>query len=109
MLGAEAAAPPGPPDYSGKARRAVMPIARARSDWVIAKRGAAWPPNLPPAVREKPRADIEKALAEPTVLEKFTAFGYVPFPAPREGFPRYIQDESAAMAEVIKATRSLLD
>jgi tripartite-type tricarboxylate transporter receptor subunit TctC len=69
----------------------------------------AAPPNLPPAVREKLRVEIEKALAEPNMLEKFTAFGYVPFPAPRDGFARYIQDESAAMAEVIRATRSSLD
>ena len=69
----------------------------------------AAPPGLPPAVREKLRADIEKALADPAVLEKFTAFGYVPFPTTREGFPRYIQDESTAMSEVIRATRSSLD
>ena len=60
-------------------------------------------------MREKLRTETERALAEPNMQEKFTAFGYAPFPAPRDGFARYIQDASAAMAEVIRATRASLD
>ncbi|WP_369794718.1 tripartite tricarboxylate transporter substrate-binding protein [Polaromonas sp. JS666] len=69
----------------------------------------AAPPNLPRAVTDKIRRDIEKALSEPSVLEKFASFGYEPFPTTRDGFARYIKDESAAMADVIRATRSSLD
>lgn len=69
----------------------------------------AAPPNLPRAVTDKIRRDIEKALSEPNVLEKFASFGYEPFPSTRDGFARYIKDESAAMAEVIRTTRSSLD
>lgn len=69
----------------------------------------ATPPGLPRAVGDKLRRDIEKALAEPDMQEKFTAFGYVPFPIARDAFGKYIQDESTAMAEVIRATRSSLD
>lgn len=69
----------------------------------------AVPPNLPRAVTDKIRRDIEKALSEPSVLEKFTSFGYEPFPSTRDSFARYIKDESAAMAEVIRATKSSLD
>lgn len=69
----------------------------------------AAPPGLPRAVADKLRRDIEKALAEPDMQEKFAAFGYVPFTTTPEAFGRYIKDESAAMAEVIYATRSSLD
>lgn len=69
----------------------------------------ATPPNLPRAVTDKIRRDIEKALSEPSVLEKFTSFGYEPFPTTRDGFAHYIKDESAAMAEVIRTTKSSLD
>jgi len=69
----------------------------------------AVPPNLPRAVTDKLRHDIEQALAEPNVREKFTSFGYEPFPIARDAFARYIQDESTAMAEVIRTTRASLD
>ena len=69
----------------------------------------AAPPGLPRAQTDKIRRDIEKALAEPSVQEKFTSFGYVPFPIAREDFARYIKDESATMAEAIRVTGSSLD
>ncbi|MFZ4286374.1 Bug family tripartite tricarboxylate transporter substrate binding protein [Variovorax sp. HJSM1_2] len=69
----------------------------------------AIPPGLPRPVADKIRRDIEKALAEPDVQDKFTSFGYVPFNIAPDVFARYIQDESATMATVIRATRSSLD
>jgi tripartite-type tricarboxylate transporter receptor subunit TctC len=39
------------------------------------------------------------------VQDKFTSFGYVPFNIAPDAFARYIQDESATMATVIRATR----
>ena len=70
----------------------------------------AAPPGLPRPVADKLRRDIAKALAEPDIQEKFTSFGYVPFPvAGPEAFRHYIVEESAQMAEVIRATRASLD
>jgi len=69
----------------------------------------AVPPGLAPAVSEKIRHDIEVALTDPVLLAKYTSFGYVPFPTSREGFARYIRDESSAMATIIRSTRSSID
>ena len=69
----------------------------------------AAPPGLPRPIAEKIRADIEKALADPVVTEKFTGFGYVPFPIGHDAFVKYVRDESTAMAEVIRTTGASLD
>lgn len=69
----------------------------------------AAPPGLPKAVSEKIQRDIEKALAEPDIREKFTSFGYEPFTATREQFGRYIKAESVRFADVIQKTKAALD
>ncbi|MES2185728.1 MAG: tripartite tricarboxylate transporter substrate binding protein [Pseudomonadota bacterium] len=69
----------------------------------------AAPPGLPAVVSDKIRKDIATALADPAILAKYTSFGYVPFPVSRDGFTRYIRDESAAMADVVHTTRASLD
>ncbi len=67
------------------------------------------PPGLPRAVTDKIQRDIEKALAEPDIREKFLSFGYEPFTATREQFGQYIKGESDRFADVIKATKAALD
>ncbi len=69
----------------------------------------AAPPGLPRAVLEKLQRDIDKALAEPDIREKYVSFGYVPFPATREQFGAYVKAESATMADIIRKTRASLD
>jgi tripartite-type tricarboxylate transporter receptor subunit TctC len=67
------------------------------------------PKGLPAAVTDKIKRDIEKALAEPDVKEKFVSFGYEPFIQTREQFPQYIAGESKRFAEVIKKANVSLD
>jgi len=69
----------------------------------------ATPPGLPKPLVDRLRTDLQKALAEPDMLEKFTAFGYEPFNLQGPAFSKFIADESRVMAEVIRNTRSSLD
>lgn len=69
----------------------------------------AAPAGLPKAVTDKIQKDIEAALAEPDIKEKYLSFGYEMFPATRDQFNKYIQTESATLAEVIRKTRASLD
>lgn len=69
----------------------------------------AVPPGLPRSVTEKIQRDIEKALAEPDIREKFVSFGYEPFTATRDQFSQYIKAESGRFAEVIQKTKAALD
>jgi tripartite-type tricarboxylate transporter receptor subunit TctC len=69
----------------------------------------AAPRGLPKAVSDKIRRDIEKALAEPDMREKFLSFGYESFPTTPEQFNAYIQAESVRFAAVIKKAGASLD
>ena len=65
------------------------------------------PRGLPPAVVEKIRRDLLKALAEPDIREKFGAFGYETFPI--ADFAAHIPAESTRLAAVIKRAGAHLD
>jgi tripartite-type tricarboxylate transporter receptor subunit TctC len=67
------------------------------------------PPGLPAATTDKMRRDIEKALAEPDVLEKFKSFGYEPFTTTRPAFTQFVKDETQRFADVIKKANVSLD
>lgn len=67
------------------------------------------PKGLPKAVADKIQSDIEKALAEPDVREKFVSFGYESFTPTREQFGQHIQSESKRFADVIKKAGASLD
>jgi tripartite-type tricarboxylate transporter receptor subunit TctC len=69
----------------------------------------AAPKGLPPAVADKIKHDIEKALAEPDVREKYQSFGYEPFVQTREQLASYIQSETKRYAEIIKKANVSLD
>ena len=69
----------------------------------------AAPKGLPPGVADKIKRDIEKALAEPDVKEKFLSFGYEPFVQTREQLAQYIQTETKRYAEIIKKANVSLD
>jgi tripartite-type tricarboxylate transporter receptor subunit TctC len=69
----------------------------------------AAPKGVPKAVADKIQHDIEKALAEPDVREKFASFAYEPFPQTREQFGQYITSESARYGDIIKKAKASLD
>lgn len=69
----------------------------------------AVPKGLPDAVSDKIKRDIEKALAEPDVLEKFKSFGYEPFPQTREQFNQFVQSETRRFGDVIRKANVSLD
>ncbi|MFZ2987948.1 Bug family tripartite tricarboxylate transporter substrate binding protein [Ideonella sp.] len=69
----------------------------------------AAPKGLPKAVADKIQADINAALAEPDIKERYATFGYETFPATREQFQAYIGTESTKYAEVIKRAKASLD
>ena len=69
----------------------------------------AAPKGLPKAVTDKIQRDIEKALAEPDLREKFLSFGYESFTPTREQFNQYIQSESVRLAGIIKKANASLD
>jgi tripartite-type tricarboxylate transporter receptor subunit TctC len=69
----------------------------------------AAPRGLPKAVADKIQKDIEKALAEPDVREKFLSFGYEPFTPTREQFNQYIQSESVRLSGIIRKANASLD
>jgi tripartite-type tricarboxylate transporter receptor subunit TctC len=69
----------------------------------------AAPRGLPKAVSEKIQQDIEAALGEPDIKERYATFGYDPFPIGREGFNAFIAAESTKYAEVIRRAKVSLD
>ena len=69
----------------------------------------AAPKGLPKTVADKIQRDIEKALSEPEIKERYATFGYETFPATREQFNAFIQSESARYADVIKRAKASLD
>jgi tripartite-type tricarboxylate transporter receptor subunit TctC len=69
----------------------------------------AAPKGLPKPVADKIQKDIEAALAEPDMKERYAAFGYEPFPATRDQFNAYIASESGKYADVIKRAKASLD
>jgi tripartite-type tricarboxylate transporter receptor subunit TctC len=69
----------------------------------------AAPRGLPKAVTDKIQRDIEKALAESDVREKFASFAYEPFTLNREQLNAYIQAESTRFGGIIKKAQVSLD
>jgi tripartite-type tricarboxylate transporter receptor subunit TctC len=69
----------------------------------------AAPRGLPKAVTEKIYKDIEAALAEPDMKERFATFGYDSFPTTRAQFNAFIAAESAKYADVVKRAKASLD
>lgn len=69
----------------------------------------AAPKGLPKALQDKIQADIQAALQEPDVREKFASFSYEPFNPTREQFQKFMGTESARFATIIQKTGAQLD
>jgi tripartite-type tricarboxylate transporter receptor subunit TctC len=69
----------------------------------------AAPKGTPRAITDRIQRDVEAALAEPDIREKFVSFAYEPFPQTRDQFTKMMQAESTRFAEVIKRANASLD
>jgi len=69
----------------------------------------AAPRGLPRAVADKIQKDIEDALAEPDIKDRYATFGYETFPVTREQFSTFISAESSKYADVVKRAKVSLD
>jgi len=69
----------------------------------------AAPKGLPKDVADKIQKDIDAALAEPDMKDRYATFGYEAFPATRAQFSAYISSESVKYADVIKRAKASLD
>jgi tripartite-type tricarboxylate transporter receptor subunit TctC len=67
------------------------------------------PKGLPKATLDKIQKDVEAALAEPEMKERFVTFGYDAFPATRDQFNAFIAAESTKYGEVVKKAKASLD
>lgn len=69
----------------------------------------AAPRGVPRPATDRIQAEFERAIAEPDVRERYTAFGYEASSLSREQFLQQIQAESARYADVIRRMRISLD
>jgi tripartite-type tricarboxylate transporter receptor subunit TctC len=69
----------------------------------------AVPKGLPKATLDKIQKDVEAALAEPEMKERFVTFGYDAFPVTRDQFNAFIAAESTKYGEVVKKAKASLD
>lgn len=69
----------------------------------------AAPRGLPKAVQERIQRDIEAALADPDIRERYVTFGYDVFPTTKEQYMGFISAESAKYAALIKRFNLSLD
>ena len=69
----------------------------------------AAPKGLPKAVADKIQKDIEAALAEPDIKERYATFGYDRFPTTQEAFRAFVWAEYLKYAEVVKRSKASLD
>lgn len=76
---------------------------------VIGWNALAAPKGVSPAISAKIKADVEKALAEPDVAEKFKSFGYEPFPTTRAQFDQFVDAETKRFTDVIRKANVTLD
>ena len=69
----------------------------------------AVPKGLPKATLDKIQQDVEQALAEPEMQERFKTSGYEAFPTTRDQFNAFIAAESKKYGEVVAKTKASLD
>ena len=69
----------------------------------------AVPKGVPKATLDKIRKDVEQALSEPDMKERFATFGYEAFPATQEQFASFIAAESKKYGDVVAKAKIALD
>ena len=76
---------------------------------VFAFQGLVGPAGLPAAVTTRLNRELNKALANPAVLKRFTDFGMEPMPGTPEQFHVLAREESSRWGPIIKANGIALD
>ena len=69
----------------------------------------AAPRGLPRAVADRIQKDIEAALAEPDIAQRYATFGYETYSATREQFAAFVNAESTKYADVVRRAKAALD
>ncbi len=69
----------------------------------------AAPRGLPRAVADRIQKDIETALAEPDIAQRYATFGYETYSATREQFAAFVNAESTKYADVVRRAKAALD
>lgn len=67
------------------------------------------PKGLPAMLLDRIRGDVAAALTAPDVLERYTVFGYDPFPASPGQFDAFMREESQHYAAIVRAAGIRLD
>jgi len=80
-----------------------------RNAEVFAFQGLLGPAGLPAPVVARLNLELNKALADPAVLKRFTEFGFEPARGTPEDFKKLARSESARWGEVIRASQISLD
>ncbi|HEX3504224.1 MAG TPA: tripartite tricarboxylate transporter substrate binding protein [Xanthobacteraceae bacterium] len=88
-------------------RQAALPDVPAVSEFIPGYEAAGWygivaPKATPKAVVDKLNAEINAALADPTVKARFTDLGLILAPGSPEDFTKFIADETEKWARVVK-------
>ncbi|HEX5737955.1 MAG TPA: tripartite tricarboxylate transporter substrate binding protein [Hydrogenophaga sp.] len=76
---------------------------------VFAFQGMLGPAGLPAPIIERLNRELNKALADPVVLQRFTDFGFEPLRISPTEFKQLARAESARWGEVIRANKITLD
>jgi tripartite-type tricarboxylate transporter receptor subunit TctC len=69
----------------------------------------AAPKGLPKALAEKIQKDIQEALAEPDIKERYATFGYEQFPTTPELFNAFVAAELVKWGKVVQRAQAALD
>ncbi|HZY17788.1 MAG TPA: tripartite tricarboxylate transporter substrate binding protein [Ramlibacter sp.] len=76
---------------------------------VFAVQGVVGPAGLPAPVVGRLNQELNKALADPAVLSRFTGFGFEPIRVSPEQFKAMMRDEARRWGPVIRAANVTLD
>jgi len=75
---------------------------------------SAWialfaPRSTPPATLDRINRDVNRALNEPDVRERYAAIGFQPLPDSRDALAQLVRSDSRKYAELIKRTGATVD
>jgi len=101
--------------YGGKERTNLLPGVptlieeNVREVEVFAFQGLLGPAGMPAATVQRLNAELNKALANTTVLKRFLDFGMQPMPGTPEQFRAFARNEAKRWGPIIKANGITLD
>jgi tripartite-type tricarboxylate transporter receptor subunit TctC len=101
--------------FGGRARSPLLPGIPTLMDEgvtdaeVFAFQGLLGPGGMPAAAVQKINGELNKALANATVLKRFLDFGMEPMPGRPEQFHSFARSESRRWGEIIRAKGIVLD